>query len=291
MLESEFSYAAPDDNLIRRRTIQLIEVLTGRRHLEKLYQGYRALPEPRPPFFSSSVASLGLQLNYRQDRLDAVPRSGPLVVVANHPFGVLDGIILCDLISRVRPDFRILANAVLWRAEELREHVLPVDFAETREALRTTLRSRQEARTHLLNEGVLLVFPAGMVATSERLLSNHLNAADRRWGSFTAQLITRTKSPVLPVFFEGQNSALFQLASHIHEALRLSLLFREVRRRMGQQINLAVGEVRPFEQLAHFENGQELADNLRAITHALQSEIWHSSDCQNIDYRDELVTA
>lgn len=291
MLESEFSYAAPDDSLIRRRCIQLIEVLTGRRHLEKLYQGYRALPEPRPPFFSSSVARLDLQLNYRPDRLDAIPKSGPLVVIANHPFGVLDGIILCDLISRVRPDFRILANAVLWRAEELREHVLPIDFSETREALKTTLRSRHEARSHLTNGGVLLVFPAGMVATSERLFSNHLKACDRRWGSFTAQLITRTKSPVLPIFFEGQNSPLFQIASHIHEALRLSLLFHEVRRRMGQQINLAIGEIKTHAQLEHFENGQDLADDLRAITHALKSEIPHPSGLQDVGYREDLVTA
>ncbi len=289
MLESEFSYAAPDDNIVRRRTIQFIEVLTGRRHLEKLYQDYRALPEPRPPFYSSSVARLGLKLNYRQDRLDAIPKSGPLVVVANHPFGVLDGIILCDLISRVRPDFRILANAVLWRAEELREHVLPVDFAETREALRTTLRSRQQARSHLKNDGVLLVFPAGMVATSETLFGNPLKASDRRWGSFTAQLITRTKSPVLPIFFEGQNSALFQVASHVHEALRLSLLFHEVRRRMGQRINLAIGEVRPFAQLDHFENGQALADSLRAITHELRHEIHTPNTLHDSEYMDELV--
>ncbi len=291
MLESEFSYAAPDDSLMRRRCIQLIEVLTGRTHLEKLYQDYRALPEPRPPFFSSSVIRLGLRLNYRQDRLDAIPKSGPLVVVANHPFGVLDGIVLCDLISRVRPDFRILANAVLWRAEELREHVLPVDFAETRDALKTTLRSRHEARKHLTNGGVLLVFPAGMVATSERLLSNHLKAYDRRWGSFTAQLITRTKSPVLPVFFEGQNSALFQVASHIHEALRLSLLFHEVRRRMGQQINLAIGEVRPYVNLTQFDNGQDLADDLRAMTHALRCEIPRPGDFEDMGYREDLVTA
>jgi putative hemolysin len=291
MLESEFSYAAPEDGFVRRRAIQLIEILTGRQHLEKLYQGYRALPEPRPPFFSSSVQSLDLKLNFSTDRLAAIPKSGPLVVVANHPYGVLDGIILCDLISRVRPDFRILANAVLWRAEELREHVLPIDFAETRDALKTTLTSRQQARSHLANGGVLLVFPAGMVATSKNLMGNHLNASDRRWGSFTAQLITRTKSQVLPVYFDGQNSVLFQVASHIHEALRLSLLFREVRRRMGQQINIAIGAVLPFTQLDHFDNGQALADHLQETTFALRNEISHPTSPNTRRFVEELATA
>ncbi len=291
MLESEFSYAAPEDGFARRRAIQLIEVLTGRRHLEQLYKGYRAPPEPRPPFFSSSVESLNLKLNYSEDRLAAIPKSGPLVIVANHPYGVLDGIILCDLISRVRPDFRILANAVLWRAEELREHMLPIDFAETREALKTTLSSRQKARSHLSSGGVLLVFPAGMVATSEKLIGNHLNAADRRWGPFTAQLIARTKSPVLPVYFDGQNSLLFQVASHIHEALRLSLLFREVRRRMGQEINMAIGNVLPFSQLCDFENGQALVDHLRETTYALKEEISPPPAVTSEDYIDEFVTA
>lgn len=291
MLESDFSYAAPEDSFVRRNAIQLIEVLTGRRHLEKLYEGYRALPEPRPAFFSSSVQSLGLKLNYNEERLDAIPKSGPLVVVANHPYGVLDGIILCDLISRVRSDFRILANAVLWRAEELREYVLPIDFAETREALKTTLSSRQIARNHLASGGVLLVFPAGMVATSEKLIGNHLNATDRRWGPFAAQLIARSSSPVLPVYFDGQNSMLFQVASHLHEALRLSLLFREVRRRMGDQVNLAIGEVLPFAKLKHSENGQELADNLQKITYSLKQELAGAPPRTPRNYPKEFATA
>lgn len=220
-----------------------------------------------------------------------VPKSGPLVVVANHPYGVLDGIVLCHLISRVRPDFRILANAVLWRAEELRDYVLPIDFAETREALKTNLRSRQQARKHLANGGVLLVFPAGMVATSEKLIGDHLNVSDRRWGSFTAQLIIRSKSPVLPVFFDGQNSVLFQVASHVHEALRLSLLFREVRRRIGHQINLAIGEVVPFAKLKHFNNGQELADNLQKATYGLKQEMVSAPPAAPGDYPEEFATA
>ncbi len=290
MLESDFSYAAPDDGFARRTAIQLIEVLTGRRHLEELYQQYRALPEPRPPFFSTSVASLGLKLAYNQDRLTSVPKSGPLVVVANHPFGVLDGIILCDLISRIRPDFRILANAVLWRAEELREHVLPIDFAENREALKTTLKSRDLARHHLADGGALLVFPAGMVATSNHLLSNHLAATDRRWGSFTAQLIKRSQAPVLPIYFEGQNSLLFQIASHLHEALRLSLLFHEVRRRMGQTINLTIGDTVPYADLKQFGNAQEMADHLKQITHSLETMTDDKSTMRSAEQADQLVT-
>ena len=87
-------------------------------------------------------------------------------MVSNHPFGVLDGLVICHLVAKVRTDFRVLSNSVLYRAEEIRPFLLPIDFAETKEALKTNLKSRAEAKAHLMAGGCLVIFPAGGVSTT-----------------------------------------------------------------------------------------------------------------------------
>ena len=113
----------------------------------------------------------------------------------------------------VREDFRVLTNAVLYRAEEIREFLLPVDFAETEEALKTNIKSRAAAKAHLLNGGCLIIFPAGGVSTTPKPWDRR--AVDAEWKTFTARLIGQAKAPVAPMFFAGQNSRMFQLASHL----------------------------------------------------------------------------
>lgn len=262
-----FTYASQDDGVMRQMLIRSVEVLTGRRHLERLYTEYRSHPAPRPEFFDAAVRTLGLQLSLDPAALTAIPQEGPVVLVANHPYGVLDGIVMCHLISKIRPDFRVLANSVLWKAEEMQRCLLPIDFSASKEALRTNVRSRQEARRFLVQGGAVVVFPAGAVSTTPSLFS--ARAQDQRWGTFTAQLVHRAQAPVVPLYFEGQNSALFQWASHLHEALRLSLLFREVKERIGTRLGVQVGRLLPYEELATWGAPQEMMDRLRTHTYHL----------------------
>jgi putative hemolysin len=173
------------------------------------------------------------------------------------------------LTARLRPDFRILTNAVLTKAEEIRGHLLPVDFSETPEALRTNLKSRNLARAHLAAGGCLIVFPAGGVSTTPSLW--HRKAVDAEWKSFTARLILGAKAPVAPLYFAGQNSRLFQIASHLHQTLRLSLLFKEVHDRMGSEIRLRPGTVIAFQDIAHLSPSDLMAE-LRSRTYGLAGE-------------------
>ncbi len=117
-------------------------------------------------FFDAAIRRLELKIVCNEEALTRWPKTGPLVVVANHPFGVLDGLIVCHLVSKVRGDFRVLTNSVLYRAEEIRSFLLPVDFADTQDALQTNLRTRAEAKLHLSKGGCLVVFPAGGVSTT-----------------------------------------------------------------------------------------------------------------------------
>ena len=133
----------------------------------------------------------------------------------------------------MRTDFKILTNSVLCRHTELEPYLLPIDFAGTPAALATNLRSRAHALSWLCDGGALVVFPGGAVATSARIFQRH--AVDPAWKLFTIKAIARAGATVVPVFFEGQNSRLFQLASHVSLTLRLSLLFNEVRNKIGSR--------------------------------------------------------
>jgi putative hemolysin len=262
-----FSYADPADPRLKRFFIRLIERITGQPHLKFLYEDNRANPVPGESFWSAAIRRLELKLVFNEAALLTWPKTGPLVIVANHPFGVLDGVIACEIVSRVREDFRVLTNAVLLRADEVKEFLLPVDFAETEEALKTNLRTRAEAKAHLLQGGCLVVFPAGGVSTTPTIW--HKRAIDTEWKNFTARLISQAKAPVAPVYFAGQNSRLFQVASHISMTLRLSLLFKEVHDRIGGEIHLRLGDLVPYERLAGINDRQSVMDLLKNITYSL----------------------
>ncbi|MGH6872159.1 MAG: lysophospholipid acyltransferase family protein [Rhizomicrobium sp.] len=262
-----FSYASPEDPRLKRFLIRLIERMTGQPRLKQLYDAHRAAPVPGESFWDSAVRRLDLHISTNEEALAKLPGQGALVVVANHPFGVLDGIIACQLVSRVRRDFRVLTNAVLNRAEEIKEHLLPVDFTETEAALQTNLKSRAAAKHHLLAGGCLIVFPAGGVSTTPKIWD--INAIDAEWKNLTARLILQSRADVVPVYFPGQNSRLFQLASHLSMTLRLSLLFKEVHDRVGTEVPVRIGEVIPFADLATINDREQFMDHLRRVTYRL----------------------
>ncbi len=166
-----------------------------------------------------------------------------------------------------RRDFRILTNSVLDAVPEVRPWLLPVDFGGTREALAANLSMRRAALDHVRSGGCVIVFPAGGVSTTpgpfDRL------AVDDDWKPFTARLITHGGACVTPVFFEGQNSRLFQIASHVSLELRLALVFREVRRRIGKEVAVGIGRTLSPESLRAAGRRHDLMAFLREQTYGL----------------------
>lgn len=264
-----FSYAAPEDGKLKRLLIRAIEHATGQPRLKSMYLHHRENPRDGETFWQACIRYLDLTINVNDAGLAGFPRSGPVVVVANHPFGVLDGIVLSYLVCAVRPDFKILTNSVLYRAPELRPYLLPIDFAETREATRTNLDSRAEARALLQRGGVVVVFPGGTVSTARRPFGN---AEDPDWKPFTARLIMGAKADVVPVYFAGQNGVWFQLASQMSQTLRVSLLFKEVADRIGTTITAQMGAPIPFADLQHLTDRQSLMAHLRQLTYGLKGQ-------------------
>jgi len=263
-----FSYALATDPPVKRGLIRLVEKATGQPVLKRLYLENKHHPRPAESFFAAAVRSLALDVVYDAAALARIPREGPVVFVANHPYGVLDGIVISWLVQKVRPDFVVLTNAVLLRAEEVRDYVLPIDFSDTPEARAINVKSRAAARAQLEKGGAVVIFPAGGVSTAPDRLGRR-PAIDAPWQPFAAQLIQRARASVVPIWFGGQNSRLFQIASHISLTLRLSLLFHEVKHRMGTTLAVGIGAPIAFDELAAIKDRQALADELRARTYAL----------------------
>jgi putative hemolysin len=135
--------------------------------------------------------------------LAAVPKTGPVVFVANHPYGVLDRVVMSWLVNKVRPDFLVLIHIVLTRAPEAAPFILPIDFSGAEGAEQTNLASRAAAR--LAKGGAVVVFPAGAISTTPDKFGSK-PAVDGRWQPFASQLIQRSKATVVPIWFGGQNS-------------------------------------------------------------------------------------
>ena len=264
----EFTYAAPEDPRLKRLIIIAIERLTGRRRLKRLYLDHRETARPEDSFWQSAVRILDLEIDFDRSRLFAPPADQPLVVIANHPFGVVDGIVISYLTSLIRPRFKVLTNSVLNQAPEVRPYLLPIDFAETRQALATNLESRRQAIAELREGGAVVIFPGGGVSTA---LKPFGRATDPDWKPFTAKLIRDSGANVLPLFFEGQNSRLFQVASHLSQTLRLSLFFREVSNKIGSRIVVQIGDVMAARDLAAFSDRHVLMKRLREITYGLEN--------------------
>jgi putative hemolysin len=262
-----FSYSTADQPVLQRAVIQAIEKIGGQRKLKKLYVQHQKNLKDGQNFFDSALRLLRMRLEYDEAALARTPKTGPVIFIANHPYGVLDGITLTWLATKVRPDTKVLANDVLCQAPEAAENLLPVAFAPTREARETNVRSRIEAQAWLRAGHAIGIFPGGGVSTSEKPLKGP--AVDLPWAPFTAKLLRSSKATVVPVFFVGQNSRLFQLASHLSLTLRLSLVFRETARRIGSRLKIRVGEPIPFEDIAHIEDRAELVMELRKRTFAL----------------------
>lgn len=263
------SYAHPDDPWWKWQLIRGLERLSGGLEIEQRYNALKTKQVQGADLWGEALAQLDVRLVYDAEALARVPAQGPVVFIANHPFGVLDGLALGYLVAQVRPQFFVLVHEALTREGSLRDYLLPVDFAETREAQRTNLDTRAKALARLRAGEALAIFPAGGVSTAPW---PGRQAVDFPWKRFIAKLIQQTQATVMPIFFHGQNSPLFHLASRLHLHLRTGLLLHELYNKLGQEVHLTIGEPIPYTQLAGIRDRQALLDHLRAVVMGLGTD-------------------
>ncbi len=272
----DISYASSARSRSGRALIRVLENATGRIGLIKRADGYERQVAAGEDFWNVMVNRYGLSLEVVGGTLDNIPRDGPLVTIANHPYGILDGLMMGHILANTRSDFRILAHQVFRRAEELNRIILPITFDETKEAMRQNIETRKEALRYLGDGGAIGVFPGGTVATAARPFGRPM---DPGWRGFTAKMVARSDATVVPIFFEGHNSRLFQIASHLHYTLRMALLIKEFRSRVDEPVRVVIGEpIAPERLKAHTHSTRAMMEFLRAQTYALSPHPLNAAD-------------
>ena len=263
----EISYAYSAQTSSGRALIKILENVTGRASLIKKAQNYELEVASGESFWEVMFQRYGLSLEILDGALSCIPRDGPLIIIANHPFGILDGLILGYIMSKSRKNFKILAHKVFRKSAELDDVILPISFDETKESTKINIETRVSALNFLNSGGAVGIFPGGTVSTS---LTPFGVPMDPSWRSFTAKMITKSEAEVVPIFFEGHNSRAFQLASHIHYNLRMGLLIKEFKSKIGNPVKICIGK-----HLSHSEiksrsgNPRILMDFLREETYKL----------------------
>lgn len=268
---ARLSYTSQDDPLFRRLLIGTVEYASGRRKLEKIYTNVREQQLDRKEIWQQILGELEIEMVFDEQQLErAAGIQGPLVVIANHPFGVVDGLILGHLLAQVRTEFFVLVNEVLCREPMLAPYFLPIDFRETKDALQMNIQTRKLAMQRLRAGEAMGIFPSGGVATAPQPWKK---VEDLEWKRFVVKLIQQTGATVLPLYMHGRNSRLFQVASKMSLNLRLSLLLHEVRNKIGRKIMISIGDPIAFSELEYLKNRQDLLDHLRKITEELSLKI------------------
>jgi len=265
---SELTYAGSFTNPLKRAFIRVIENLTGRLKLLWLVRQWEIDENRDPDFWKSVLDRLKIKLTTPQEQLDAIPKTGPLIVVSNHPHGLVDGIVMAHLLSHARDDYKILARAFLKHVPRIDKYLLPVAFPHEPDAIQTNIRMRKEAIAHLKDEGCIALFPAGTVSTSDTWFGP---VKDPDWMPFTAKMIRQSGAQVLPVFFPGSNTRAYQIANKLSVTLRQSLLLHEIKAAMHKDQGVVIGDLIEPDVLQSFEkDGPGLMKFLRQKSYDLE---------------------
>ena len=224
--------------------------------------------------FNKDVMNIGLDV--LDSDIDKIPKEGPLVIVANHPYGAVDGIALLALLKRARPDVKLMANYILGGIPNLKEHFFLVDPFENRNSSRKSLGGVREAVKWIKDGHVLGIFPAGEVSTYNK---KEKRVVDKEWPKAAGMIVRSGKCPVQPVFFGGHNSNFFHFLGRINPILRTLWLARECGRSCNNDIPIRIGDVIPLETCKRYKKSEEMMSFLKSETYALEKQL-----CSNRNY-------
>ena len=274
MNKIDISYASKTEhNLAQRLIIKTIEQITGKRKLQKIYSDFSQKNNDPRYFWTGILKSMEIKINNMSKNKNFIPATGSLLMIANHPFGIIDGLIMCALASEKRGDFKIITHETLRFAPELDKYILPIDFKEnSKETIKRNIETTRKAKKHLLNEGLLIIFPSGSVSISNNRGST---PKDDEWKQFPAKLIRQTKTNVLPIYFDGKNGLLFHLfaSKFKNQTLKYSSYLHETKKMIGKEIIIKSGEIIKYEDISKIEDRSKLTEYLKNKTYNLANEI------------------
>jgi putative hemolysin len=244
-----------------------LEKMFGLDQLNDIY--HRSVAQNNPFYFAQCVLNaMNVDYSISEQDLARIPVNGKIVVVANHPFGGIEGIIMGAILQSVRPDVKIMANYLLSAIPEMRDLFIFVDPFGGQSAARANLAGMKQTISWLKENQMLGVFPAGEVS---HFKFGSRKISDPQWSDTIAKIIRKTESPVLPMFFKGSNRLAFQIAGLIHPRLRTALLPRELINKGGTAIEVRVGNSIPFSKLKKLDSDEALTEYLRHRTYMLEN--------------------
>ncbi|MEY4695828.1 MAG: hypothetical protein RIT14_256 [Pseudomonadota bacterium] len=245
------SYAGTFKNPFKAGTIRTIEWLTAKVTLLRLIRDFERSGAPvGAPFWPKAIRQMGIRIDTPAEEVARIPASGPVVVVANHPHGLVDGMVLCELVNRVRSDFKILTRSLLTGIPEVEMFMIPVPFPHEDNARELGLQMREETMAHLKAGGVIILFPAGKVASADTWFGPAIEA---EWNVFTHKMIQRSGATIVPIRFVGQNTRWYQIANKLSATLRQGLLLFEIRKALFKPQRPHVGAPIPATVLKDWE--------------------------------------
>ncbi len=220
----------------------------------------------REHFFENCLKILDISYQVTDTDLEKIPKTGPLVVVANHPFGGTEGVILGNLMESIRPDVKILGNFLLQPIPEISDRIIPVNPFDTPRSPAANMKGLREAVKWVKSGGAIIVFPAGEVS---HLKFHQIGIRDSEWSSHIAAMIRHSQADVLPVFFPGRNSLLFQIMGLLHPMFRTAMLPRELVNKRNRKIQVSIGSPVSWNKLRQFGTDKAVIGYLRAMTYFL----------------------
>lgn len=264
------TYANSFPSFWTRAFIRTIETFTARPHLLLRTKRWERNENKDPEFWKSCLDEMGIEVTTPSAQIDSIPAEGPLVVVCNHPHGLIDGVVLARLLVQRRTDFKILTRALLQGQPEADKYTLPVAFPHEPNAARDNIEMRKKAIQRLKDGGCIALFPAGTVATSKTWFGEPV---EPDWMPFLGKMIRQSNARVVPIFFQGSNSRIFQIANLISPLFRQSLLMYEIKKAFDKPQSPIIGDViERAEMEPHFEDMGGLMAFLRERTTSLKPD-------------------
>lgn len=245
------------------------ERLLGLNQLHSYYQQRQKNMSCRE-FLRYTLSKLGVDYSISSGSYDSIPQQGACVIVANHPFGAVEGVMLAELLLKHRSDVKIMANEYLHRINEISELFIGVDVFETASSTQRNTRGIKQAIKHLKTGGLLLVFPAGEVSS---LQLRKRKITDRKWNRIIAMMIRKTSASTTPIYIEGNNSKLFHLAGLLHPRMRTLMLVREMLNKRKGKISLHIGQNIAFTELKSLSSDEAITHYLRMNTYLLAGQV------------------
>lgn len=237
--------------------------------IDRINAVYQQVPENLPPldFCRQILKTIGVDYEACPHESAQIPAGGPMVAVANHPFGGIEGLILTAILLQVRTDVRILGNYLLEHIPELAPLIIPVDPFDPRKSVLSNARALLQARRWVANGGTLLTFPSGEVS---HFFASHGRVTDPPWSRHIAQLIRATKAKTQPIYIHGRNSVLFNTMGLIHPRLRTAMLPRELANKRAMTVEISIGNPLPWKMLAEFDSDRRALEFIRCSTYLLK---------------------